>query len=252
MPVNDSTTGNRYYVLLEGPDVNRGWGTYFFVAKQDGEKHPRVVIEAPHPVTDFNSQNIAYEVFIGSYPRAFGYFVSGVERTFGLNGQTDMAHRTLSVFEAATEAFAKFGSVVIQIHSFDAVRHPGYPWVIVSTGDGGANGALESITSHLQSSGISVGIFDGFKYEVLAGTNNAQGRYLRAVGAGFVHVEISTTVVFNSTLITSLQSSMTQSLIDGFRFPAYPVDPRIPAIALSVVAIYSFASFRFSKPKLKP
>ena len=251
MPVNDSTTGNRYYVLLEGPDVNRGWGTYFFVAKQDGEKHPRVIIEAPHPVTDFNSQNIAYEVFIGSYPRAYGFFVSGVERTFGLNGQTDMAHRTLSIFEAATEAFAKFGSVVIQIHSFDAVRHPGYPWVIVSTGDGGANGALESITSHLQSSGISVGIFDGFKYEVLAGTNNAQGRYLRAVGAGFVHVEISTTVVFNSTLITSLQSSMTQSLIDGFRFPAYPLDPRIPAIALSVVAIYSFASFRFSKPKLK-
>jgi len=86
----------------------------------------------------------------------------------------------------------------------------------------------------------------------LAGTNNAQGRYLRAVGAGFVHVEISTTVVFNSTLIASLQNSMTQSLIDGFRFPAYPFDSRIPAIALSVVAIYSFASFRFSKPKLKP
>jgi hypothetical protein len=249
LSVNDSATGNKFYVLVESQNVNRGWGSYFFVAGQNRQSPPRVIIEAPHPVTDFNSQNIAYEIFVNSYPRVFGFFVSGVERTFGPHSQTDMAHRTLSIFETATEAFASLGSVVIQIHSFSVDRHPGYPLVVLSTGDGGVNGALQSVASNLRSSGISVGIFDGFKYERLGATDNAQGRYVRSIWAGFVHMEISSTVVYNSTLISGLQSSVGESVSDGFKFPAYQIDLRIPGITFSVITIFFFASFRFSKPR---
>jgi hypothetical protein len=249
LSVRDSSTGNRFYVLLESQSVNRGWGTYFFAAGQGLLPSPRVIIEAPHPVTDFNSQNIAYEIFTGSYPHVFGYFLSGVERTFGPKGQTDMAHRSLSIFETATEAFARLGSIVIQIHSFDAGRHPGYPLVVLSSGDGGTNGALESIASNLHSSGISVGIFDGFRYEALSATGNIQGRHVRAIGGGFVHAEISSTVVFNSTLISTLQSSFSQSVTDGFKYPAYQIDLRIPAITFSVAIVLFLTRFRFSKSR---
>ncbi len=250
LPINDSATGKRFYVLVETPNVNRGWGSYFFVVGQNQKSSPRVIFEAPHPVTDFNSQNIAYEIFVNSYPHVFGFFVSGVERTLGPKGQTDMAHRTLSIFETATEAFAGFGSVVVQIHSFDANLHPGYPLVVISSGDGGTNGALESIASNLRASGFSVGIFDGFSYETLGGTDNVQGRYLRATWGGFVHVEISSTVMYNLTLISGFQSSVVQSIVDGFRFPTYQIDLRIPAITLSIVGIFLVAGSRFSKFKL--
>src|SRR5438876_11157724 len=34
IPVNDSGTGNKYYVLMENPAVNRGWGSYLFTAEK--------------------------------------------------------------------------------------------------------------------------------------------------------------------------------------------------------------------------
>src|SRR6184192_1581763 len=34
IPVNDSGTGNKYYVLMEDPTVNRGWGSYLFRSEE--------------------------------------------------------------------------------------------------------------------------------------------------------------------------------------------------------------------------
>src|SRR5207245_3089369 len=68
IPVNDSVTGNKYYVLMENTTVNRGWGSYLFTAERSPSMTP-VIIEAPHPVTDFNSQEIAYTIFASAYPR---------------------------------------------------------------------------------------------------------------------------------------------------------------------------------------
>src|SRR5438876_7395148 len=67
IPVNDSATGNKYYVLMEDATVNRGWGSYLFAAEKGPSRTP-VIIEAPHPVTDFNSQEIAYTIFTSAYP----------------------------------------------------------------------------------------------------------------------------------------------------------------------------------------
>lgn len=250
IPVNDSLTGNRYYVLMENLSQNRGWGTYIFPA----EKNPsstRVIIEAPHPVTDFNSQEIAFFIFTSTYPRVAALLVSGVERTFGPNGQTDMAHRSQSIFETAHEALTSFGTVVIQIHGFSAFVHPQEPLVVLSNGDGGLNGALQSIASNLSDVNISVGIFDGFTNEKLGAQDNVQGRYARAFGAGFVHAEISSLVVYNATLISQFENSVSQSITSGFRFPAYQMDFKIPAIALGVIGLFYFASFRFSRTKAK-
>src|SRR6266852_9902170 len=47
IPVNDSATGNKYYVLMENTTVNRGWGSYLLTAERSPSK-TRVVIEAPH------------------------------------------------------------------------------------------------------------------------------------------------------------------------------------------------------------
>ncbi len=246
IPVNDSGTGNKYYVLMENPTVNRGWGSYLFTA----EKSPsttQVIIEAPHPVTDFNSQQIAYTIFTSVYPHVAALLVSGVERTFGPSGQTDMAHRTESIFETAHEAFTKFGSVVIQIHGFDASHHPTEPLVVLSDGDGGINGALQAIASNLEAASLSVGIFDGFTHEKLGAQMNIQGRYARAFGAGFVHSEISSIVVYNATLIAQYENSLTQSILDDFSFPAYQIDIRIPIIAFGIMSLFMVASYRFSK-----
>src|SRR5207245_1783759 len=140
----------------------------------------------------------------------------GLERTFGPNGETDMAHRTQSIFETAHEAFTKFGSVIIQIHGFDASHHPTEPLVVLSDGDGGINGALQAIASHLEAANLSVGIFDGFTHEKLGAQKNVQGRYARAFGAGFVHSEISSIVVYDDTLITKYENSLTRSILNKF------------------------------------
>ena len=246
IPVNDSGTGNKYYVLMEDPTVNRGWGSYLFTT----EKSPsttQVIIEAPHPVTDFNSQQIAYTIFTSVYPHVAALLVSGVERTFGPSDQTDMAHRTQSIFETAHEAFTKFGSVVIQIHGFDASHHPTEPLVVLSDGDGGINGALQAIASNLEAASLSVGIFDGFTHEKLGAQMNIQGRYARAFGAGFVHSEISSTVVYNATLIAGYENALTKSILDDFSFPAYQIDIRIPIIAFGIMSLFMVASYRFSK-----
>lgn len=248
IPVNDSMTGNRYYVLMENPTVNRGWGSYLFSAETSPSTTP-IVIEAPHPVTDFNSQQIAYTIFTTAYPRVTALLVSGVERTFGPNGQTDMAHRTQSIFETAHEAFTKFGSVAIQIHGFDASHHPREPLVVLSDGDGGINGALQSIASNLEAANLSVGIFDGFTHEKLGAQNNIQGRYARAFGTGFVHSEISSIVVYNATLIVQYENALTQSILTNFGFPAYQIDIKIPIVGLGVLSLFFFASYRLSRPR---
>lgn len=245
---NDSVTGNKYYVLMEDPTVNRGWGSYLFSAEPSPSTTP-IVIEAPHPVTDFNSQQIAYTIFTSAYPHATALLVSGVERTFGPNGQTDMAHRTQSIFETAHEAFTKFGSVAIQIHGFDASHHPTEPLVVLSDGDGGINGALQSIASNLEAANLSVGIFDGFTHEKLGAQNNIQGRYARAFGVGFVHSEISSIVVYNATLISKYENSLTQTILNNFSFPAYQIDIKIPIIALGIMSLFFVGSYRFSKTK---
>ena len=249
IPVNDSGTGNKYYVLMEDPAVNRGWGSYLFSAEQSPST-TQVVIEAPHPVTDFNSQQIAYTIFTSAYPHVIALLVSGVERTFGPNGQTDMAHITQSIFETAHEAFSKFGSVAIQIHGFDASRHPTEPLVVLSDGNGGISGALQATASNLEAAKLSVGIFDGFTHEKLGAQKNIQGRYARAFGVGFVHSEISSTVVYNATLIAQYENSLTQTILNNFSFPAYQIDTKIPIIAVGIMSLFLVGSYRFSKTKL--
>ncbi len=246
IPVNDSVTGNKYYVLMENTTVNRGWGSYLF-ATERSPSTTQVIIEAPHPVTDFNSQQIAYTIFTSAYPHVTALLVSGVERTFGPNGQTDMAHITQSIFETAHEAFTKFGSVAIQIHGFDASHHPTEPLVVLSDGDGGINGALQAIASNLEAANLSVGIFDGFTHEKLGAQKNIQGRYARAFGAGFVHSEISSIVVYNDTLLTLYENSLTQSILNNFGFPAYQIDIKIPIIALGIMSFFFFAGYRLSR-----
>jgi len=248
IPVNDSATGNKYYVLMENTTVNRGWGSYLFAAERSPSK-TQVIIEAPHPVTDFNSQQIAYTIFTSAYPHVTALLVSGVERTFGPNGQTDMAHRTQSIFETAHESFTRFGSVAIQIHGFDAAHHPTEPLVVLSDGDGGINGALQAIASNLEAANLSVGIFDGFTHEKLGAQKNIQGRYARAFGAGFVHSEISSIVVYNDTLITQYENSLTKSILNDFGFPAYQIDVKIPIIALGIMSFFFVAGYRLSKTK---
>ena len=247
LPINDSATGNRYYVLMENATVNRGWGSYLFPAVASSST--RVIFEAPHPITDFNSQEIAFTIFTDTYPRVAALLVSGVERTLSATGVTDMAHRSQSIFETAHETVTSLGSVVIQIHSFDAFTHPTEPLIVLSTGDGGLNGALQSIANNLESTNLSVGIFDGFTHSKLGAENNVQGRYARAFGAGFVHSEISSLVVYNATLIGEYENAVSQSILSNFSFPSYPIDLKIPLIALGVMGLFFFVSFRFSKPK---
>src|SRR5947209_16939175 len=48
IPVNDSATGNKYYVLMENTTVNRGWGSYLFAAERSLSTR-LVIMEAQHP-----------------------------------------------------------------------------------------------------------------------------------------------------------------------------------------------------------
>src|SRR5207245_2907363 len=64
-----------------------------------------------------------------------------------------------------------------------------------------------------------------------------------------VHSEISSIVVYNDTLITQYENSLTRSILNNFGFPAYQIDIKIPIIALGIMSFFFVAGYRLSKTK---
>jgi hypothetical protein len=183
---DDAPAGGSYLALVEKAPITRGWGFFFFAR---APLRPGLVLEAPHPIADRESEVAAANVATALRPSAL--LVAGSHRYADPGTLSDMAHAQVSVFEAVHEASMSATRVAVQIHGFSAPGHLGYPDLLLSAGTTAPGPAAQGLCETIARGGLGCTLFDGSAYTDLGATTNVQGVYTRrAFGADhFLHLE---------------------------------------------------------------
>ena len=120
----DIFTDSVYYILQEKNNKETyGWGTYIF----NPEYTYDVLIECPHPLFDWGSTIIGINIFQKTNSKAF--FMAGAHRNANgkkkgnLYGNSDAAHRKLSVFQAMHIAWTDSKTSTYQIHGYKSGKY---------------------------------------------------------------------------------------------------------------------------------
>lgn len=184
----DGAGGPEYWAIVEKTPLTRGWG-FFFWAKDPlrGE----LVVEAPHPLADRGSEQLAARAVTQLRPAAF--VLAGAHRYADAGRSSDMTHAANSIFEVMHEAFVDTRRTVLQIHGFSAAAHPGYPELLLSSGTTAPGPDAEALCIDVTSGGVACTLFDGSAFTDLGAQSNVQGAHTRtAAGMGhFLHFETS-------------------------------------------------------------
>lgn len=180
-------------LLREKKPVRRGWGIF---ARRIAPQNT-LIIEAPHPLFDTGTPEIALGIFRAL--NASALLVAGAHRYANADGSADAAHSTQTVFQAIHAAAAKETTVILQIHGFSTTNHPGYPQVVLGGNSRPESVALAaSLAESLQNAGLTVGICGSGQWEKLCGTRNLQGE---TAGGTFIHVELDESVRANDAAL---------------------------------------------------
>lgn len=174
-------------VLEEVPDDGRvpGHGLYAVRPGAGGG----VVVQVPHPVADLDSETLGTELF--QRAGADVLMVAGAHRRAG-DSAGDVAHEAGSAFAAVDRAVVGRGSTIVQVHGFAADGYPdSYGDVVLSSTDADPSQLVLDVAEALRAADVEVCVYDGDRCSRLAGTTNMQAAHARAVGADFLHVEIS-------------------------------------------------------------
>lgn len=146
-----------------------------------------VVVEVPHPVADWETEEIGAELF--AEMSAGALLVAGAHRSSADGNRADVAHREDTVFHAVHVAASGAGPV-LQVHGFSDDTAPFD--VVVS------RGATPSATTRRVSSALGQSFRTCLwrpaeigRCDRLSARSNVQGRQLRRTGGEFVHVELS-------------------------------------------------------------
>ncbi len=212
----DGPGGPRYLAIAEIPGgttglLPRGWG-FFFFAQSPGRE--QLVIEAPHPLADRESEIDAATAVSALRPAAF--LLAGAHRYADPRPVSDMAHTSGSVFEAVHEAALDGGRIAAQIHGFSLAAHPGYPGLLLSAGSTTPTADVLAICDAVNRGNVLCVPFDGTAYTDLGALNNVQGSYAAgAFGPGhFLHFETADATRADPASIGVIVNAI------GDRFPA--------------------------------
>jgi len=180
-------TGAERLVLREREPVQRAWGLYLFRIGQASN----VIVEAPHPLSDEATPIIATSAYRALKARAL--LIAGARRDTNRDGSADVAHNARTVFQAMHQALVASGElVVLQFHGFSAARHDGYPQVVLSSPEPGAERLLDHMAGALRDKGLSVGVCNSGNWSELCGGTNAQA--LAVEDDTFIHIELDQSV----------------------------------------------------------
>ncbi len=183
--------GVEYLGISEKPPLSRGWGFFFFARQPE---RPGLVIEAPHPLADRESEMMAARAVRRLRPSAF--LLAGAHRYADAGRASDVAHTSLSVFEVAHEKSCTGGAVALQIHGFNAADHPGYPELLLSSGTAVPGPDASNICDRASALGIGCTLFNGIDFIPLGAQTNVQGGWSRrTLGDGhFLHFETAQSI----------------------------------------------------------
>lgn len=205
----DSNTNQVYHLLREelvNGSPTRGWGTYVLNPNFTTD----VLLEAPHPIHDLHSEDVAIRAFLTGGAR--GFLMAGAHRSANGFNTADVAHIEASIFHHVHIAWTGGGDTQAwQIHGFDFDGHadefPVGTDVVLSSGDGGVSAEVLDIDSRFDAHdypsyaynalpandplNVAVnGNEPGVSFSSLGGTTNVQGIHTRSLGGRFVHVEL--------------------------------------------------------------
>lgn len=183
------------YLLRERVPISKGWGLY--VIRADGANN--IIVEAPHPIADKNTDLIALNIYRALNARAL--LIAGAHRSTDPGGLADVTHAPESIFQSVHEALLKKSisfpdiPVVLQIHGFAARKHPGYPNIVLGFGQKASQAEIslsKELADALTALGIDTGTCEGDSWQDLCGTKNVQGSNKN--NAIFIHIELDETV----------------------------------------------------------
>ncbi len=193
LDILDSAGGGRYLGIAEVPGaatglLPRGWGLFLFAQLP---ARGRLVIEAPHPLADRESEMDAAVAASRLRPAAF--LLAGAHRYADPKPLSDVAHASHLVFQAVHEVALAPDRVAVQIHGFSLATHPGYPDLLLSTGRATPTPDSAAICDRVNQGGVFCVLFDGTAYTDLGAVTNVQGNYAAAaLGDGhFLHFELA-------------------------------------------------------------
>ncbi|WP_406490595.1 hypothetical protein OHB06_00915 [Streptomyces sp. NBC_01604] len=221
--VHDLAAGRTYGVLREAVPCRMCWGTFVFDL---GQGTRNVLVEAPHPKSDLETETFGLEAFQGL--RATALLVAGTKRD--ANGPvtkcafspSDMARNHKSAFMAVHKNLMRRGVWALQYHGF--IDKAGYPDVVISDGvkrvtEGAApkpGTHLTRVSTELGARGITAGIYTGGKrFDDLAATCNPVGTQTRAVGGIFVHLEHKPAIRKSSALRAKVVEAAEAAILGG-------------------------------------
>lgn len=185
--VDHGDEGAQSYLLRERKGMRRGWGLYVLRIGPASN----VLVEAPHPLYDEGTAQVALAAYRALKARAL--LIAGAHRDANRDGSADVAHNRQTVFQAIHEALAgETAPVVLQVHGFAAVRHPGYPQVVLGSDQASASSVLQRLSQALAAAGLSAGVCDGTSWKDLCGASNVQSSLMES--GIFVHLELTESV----------------------------------------------------------
>jgi hypothetical protein len=204
--------GAESYILREQLPITKGWGVYIFSIRPSRN----IIIEAPHPLADKKTPEIALDIFRALNARAL--IISGTHRDANRDGSADSAHAPESIFQTVHLALFQYtqqlsqSAIFLQIHGFAAENHPHYPQIVIGHNwkhDPEKDRLLQNIEEALQSNNIKAGVCDGKKYQNLCGASNLQSSTTK--GGIFIHIELNESLRHDdSVLIESLKQAIMQ------------------------------------------
>ena len=225
--VRSEADGFRAVALREGKDASgrmRGWGSYFFNLSISASD---VIVEAPHPIDDIGTPELAAGVFGQSNARV--YLLSGSDRD-----HADAAHDAGMIFnDVHTAVSARWSrAIVCQIHGFSLAKHPSLPsgtQAVISNVDGTVADVSAQVDTALRSKGIRGFVYNrlpahhprnqelnegraGEDFSDLAATTNLQWDTTRPHSGKFVHIEFSYDVRSTSALSQRVSSAVASAL----------------------------------------
>jgi hypothetical protein len=161
-----------------------GWGLYVFRA----DPAAALVVQVPHPLFDVHTAEAGVTAF--RHGHAQSLFVAGTHRYANADHSSDVAHDDESMFQHVTRAVVGPNSTVLQFHGFGEGSFPHYGEVVVSDGSPRPSAPTATVAEALRDSGFATCLYDGTGCAGLAATTNVQGRWARAIGADFLHLEV--------------------------------------------------------------
>lgn len=190
------------FLLREGLPISRAWGLYLIRE----ERVNNIVVEAPHPLSDKQTDLIALEIYRVLDARAL--LIAGAHRDANDGGKADVSHESKSIFQAVHETLLRktpaFSDtpVVLQIHGFTAKKRSGYPNVILGFGKTATQlevSVAGELVRALASKGLEAEMCEGNSWPDLCGKKNVQGSSKK--DAIFIHIELDEAARSDSSLL---------------------------------------------------